>query len=185
MPTTLLGAVEAVDTAGVIWRLDGQAPAVGVERLVAPVDAGTYNRDCGPVLVYIDMLPQRSDAAFLNLVEATQFAGVLHLRPVADGLLEPGLARQLVGDVTAAIRQLADTHRTTEIHALLRCPYPLALLIGRSLNALTVHVYEWEDSDEQDETGPRYIPSLVLRSGAGGSPIHQVSAPADRTPREF
>lgn len=186
MPTTLLGGVEAVDTADVRWRLDGQAPAPGAEPLIIAVDSTSHNGDRGPVLVYVDMLSQRSDAAFLDLIEATHFAGVLHLRPAEDGLLEPRLASQLVGEVTAAMRELADIHRTTEIHVLLRCPYPLALLIGRSLNTLTVHLYEWDDSDELDETGPRYIPSLVLRSGAGGSPIHQISAPPDHpSPLEF
>lgn len=176
VPTTLLGSVEVIDTSGAPWLLSGQAPGPAAEPLVAPVAPPTYNHDHGPVLIYVDLLPQRSDAAFDDLVAGSDFAGVMHLRPVAEGLLEPGRAPDLVGDVIAAVRELAGVHATTEVHLLLRCPYPMALLIGRSLNTLRVHLYEWEDVDAGD-SGPRYVPSIVLRSGAGGSPIDQVSAP--------
>lgn len=127
--------------------------------------------------MYADLLPQRSDPAFSDLVADSDFAGVAHLRPVDDGLLDPTSAAHIVGELTSTIRELADHHRTTEVHLLLRCPYPIAVLLGRSLNTLTVHLYEWEDSDDADHRGPRYVPSLVLRSGAGGSSIHRVSAP--------
>ncbi len=177
VPTTLLGSVEVTDIFGEPWLLSGQAPAPAANPLVVPVGPPTRNQDRGPVLVYVDLLPQRSDAAFDDLVGSADFAGVVHLRPVADGLLDPAHAADLVGDVIAAIRELANAHRTTAVHLLLRCPYPMALLIGRSLNTLTVHLYEWEDIDEGDGSGPRYVPSIVLRSGAGGSPIDRVTAP--------
>lgn len=177
VPTTLLGSVDVIDTFGEPWLLSGQAPVPAADPLVVPVGPPTRNQDRGPVLVYVDLLPQRSDAAFDDLVASADFAGVVHLRPVADGLLEPARAADLVGDVIAAIRELANTHRTTEVHLLLRCPYPMGLLMGRSLNTLTVHLYEWEDVDEGDGSGPRYVPSIVLRSGAGGSPIDHVTAP--------
>jgi hypothetical protein len=92
-------------------------------------------------------------------------------------LLEPAEAGRIVGDVIAAVRDIAGSHATTEVHLLLRCPYPVALLIGRCLNTLTVHLYEWEDAAEGDAASPRYLPSVVLRSGAGGSPVDRVSAP--------
>lgn len=177
LPTTLLGDVLVTDTAGNTWHLNGQAPVEAPDRFIAPVEPIAHNRDRGPVLVYADLLPQRSDPAFNDLLRDLDFAGVAHLRPVADGLLDPNSAARLVGELTSAIRELAGDHATTEVHLLLRCPYPFAVLLGRSLNTLTVHLYEWEDSDEADRSGPRYVPSLVLRSGAGGSSIHRVSAP--------
>jgi len=175
VPTTLLGSVLVIDTSGSIWHLGGQAPSPGPKSLIAPASPAQHRSDRGSALIYLDLLPQRSDAAFEDFAAAGDFAGVLHLRPVAEGLLEPKRASELVGDAIAAIRDIANAHATTEVHLLLRCPYPLALLLGRSLNTLRVHLYEWEDSD--DALGPRYVPSLVLRSGAGGSPIHQVTAP--------
>ena len=82
------------------------------------------------------------------------------------------------GEVAADIRSLASAHQTTDVHLLLRCPYPIALLLGRTLNTLTIHLYQWEDCPKGDSGhGPRYIPSVVLRSGAGGSPVHAVTAP--------
>ena len=73
----------------------------------------------------------------------------------------------------------AGQFRTSEVHLLLRCPWTAALLLGRTLNTLRVHLYEWEDGpdDHGNPTKPRYLPSLVVRSGAGGSPIEDVSLP--------
>ena len=86
--------------------------------------------------------------------------------------------RRSQGEVAADIRSLASAHQTTDVHLLLRCPYPIALLLGRTLNTLTIHLYQWEDCPKGDSGhGPRYIPSVVLRSGAGGSPVHAVTAP--------
>lgn len=179
LPTTLMGTVEVLDTHGARWALAGQAPVPTVERLCTPVTPPVYNFDRGPVLIYVDLLPHRSDAAFERFPKRDQaFAGVAHLRYAAEGLLEPDQAAAIVGELAADIRSLANTHNTTEVHILLRCPYPIALLLGRTLNTLTVHLYEWEDSpDDGAEPKPRYVPSVVLRSGAGGSPIHAVAAP--------
>jgi hypothetical protein len=175
VPTTLFGTVEVLDTAGASWRLSGQADP-GPTQLIVPVGPAVEHATLGPVLVYVDLLPERSDAAF-EAIDTEAFAAILHLRPIGGGLLDPGDASNLVGQVTSALRALAGDHGTTEVHLLLRCPYGLALLIGRALNTLTVHLYEWEDSTEGTSAGPRYVPSLILRSGAGGSPIHDVTAP--------
>jgi hypothetical protein len=178
VPTTLMGSVEVIDTFGKPWLLAGQAPSPGPEPVLVPVSPPSHKHDRGPVLVYVDLLPQRSDAAYDDLVAKKDFASVVHLRPVAAGLLEPADAGCMVGEVTAALREIAGSHGTTEVHLLLRCPYPLALLIGRSLNTLSVHLYEWEDAVDGEAASPRYVPSIVLRSGAGGSPIDRVSAPS-------
>lgn len=181
LPTTFVGTVEVVDTRGEVWTLTGQAPAPAGETLVEPVTPAAYNYEHGPVFVYVDLLPQRSDAAWEDLLAAgeTQYAGALHLRPRQAELLEAGDAASLVGELNSAIRAIADKHRTTETHLMLRCPYPVALLLGRTLNTFAVHLYEWEDAPAGGAAGstPRYLPSVVLRSGAGGSPIRAVTAP--------
>ena len=179
LPTTLMGTVEVLDTQGGRWVLSGQAPSPVGDRLCVPVTPPVYNFDDGPVLVYIDLLPQQSDVAFTHFTDRDQtFAGVAHLRYTGDGLLDPNQAAAIVGELAADIRSLASTHHTTEVHLLLRCPYPIALLLGRTLNTLTIHLYEWENSPDGDaEPSPLYVPSVVLRSGTGGSPIHAVTAP--------
>ena len=181
MPTTLVGRVEAVDTRGDIWDLTGQAPASSEDRRCEPVTPPTYNFGRGPVLVYVDLLPQRSDAAFDELASRPEpFAGIMHIRSRGHDFLPAHDAAAIVGELTEYIRALANTHRTTEVHLLLRCPYPIALLLGRTFNTLTVHLYEWEDQPDSDGTvRPRYVPSLVLRSGTGGSPISRITAPSN------
>ena len=179
LPTTLMGTVEVLDTQGGRWELTGPAPIPVAERTCAPVTPPVYNFDHGPVLVYVDLLPQRSDAAFEQFPSRDQtFAGVAHLRYGVEGLLDPDQAAAIVGELAADIRSLANTHHTTDVHLLLRCPFPIALLLGRTLNTLTIHLYEWEDSPGGGAgPNPRYVPSVVLRSGVGGSPIHAVTAP--------
>ncbi len=179
LPTTLVSRVEAVDTRGDSWALTGQAPAPSKDRQCELVTPPTYNFEHGPVLVYVDLLPQRSDGAFEALASRSEsFAGIMHVRSRGHHLLQARGAAAIVGELSEHMRTLANTHRTTEIHLLLRCPYPIALLLGRTLNTLTVHLYEWEDQPDSDgEVRPRYVPSLVLRSGSGGSPVSSVTAP--------
>lgn len=179
LPTTLVGRVEAVDTRGDIWTMTGQAQPPAGGRRCECVTPPIYNSERGPVLIYVDLLPQRSDAAFDEFASRVErFAGVMHIRSCDSGLLSTHEVAAIIGELANDIRDLANTHRTTEIHLLLRCPYPIALLLGRTLNTLTVHLYEWEDQPDSDgAVRPRYVPSLVLRSGSGGSPISRVTAP--------
>lgn len=178
LPTTLIGRVEAIDTRGDTWELTGQAPAPSGDRRCGPVTPPIYNSEHGAVLIYVDLLPQRSDGAFDDLMSRSElFAGIMHIRKRDDGFLQADEAAAIVGELAENIRTLANVHRTTEIHLLLRCPYPVALLLGRTLNTFTAHLYEWEDQpDPGGAVRPRYVPSLVLRSGSGGSPISQVTA---------
>lgn len=179
LPTTLVGTVEVVDTRGEMWVLTGQAPAPAAEEILQVVEPPTYTPEGRRALVYVDLLPQRSDAAIRALLATSPFAGVAHLRARSANLLNPADGAGIVGEVNAAIRTLANELATTEVHLLLRCPYPIALLLGRSLNTLTVHLYEWEDGPGPDAGSgtPRYMPSIVLRSGSGGSPIYAVTSP--------
>ena len=182
MPTTLIGDVDAVDTAGHAWSISDNAPAPGASsRLLEIKDCSPHEASGGDAVVYLDLLPTRSDLAFDRLVEAPpgRLASVFHIRPVADGNLLPEDAGAIVAEASHAIRQAASRSETSEVHLLLRCPWTVALLLGRTLNTIRVSLYEWEDGpDDQDSLiAPRYLPSLVVRSGAGGSPIERVVLP--------
>ncbi|MEZ4494997.1 MAG: SAVED domain-containing protein [Dehalococcoidia bacterium] len=181
LPTTLMGRVEAVDTEGQLWSLNGNAQP-GAGSLIAEVsrtDGGAHGE---PVAVFLDLLPTRSDAAFDKFIAAHvgDVSGVLHLRPAREGTLAADTAAVLVGEAALRVRQFAGAHGVTDVHFLLRCPWTVALLLGRTLNTLRVHVYEWEDgpADDGSRSEPRYLPSLIVRSGVGGSPIEQVVLPA-------
>lgn len=182
MPTTLLGTVDVMDTGGNAWTLSGNAPVpVEPSELLTVSSSAVRCPSNGPLLIYLDLLPQPSDAAFdaLRARDIDGFGSAFHVRTVHGGNLMPEDASLLVGEVSQQIRSLAGRHGTSEVHLLLRCPWTVALLIGRALNTLRVHLYEWEDGacDSGGIGNPRYLPSLVVRSGAGGSPIERVSLP--------
>ncbi len=182
LPTTLMGLVDAVDTAGHAWSISDNAPAPGVStRLLEIMDRSPLEAPKGDAVVYVDLLPTRSDPAFDRLVEAHpgRLACVFHIRPVAEGNLLPEDAGAIVAEASHAIRQAASRSESSEVYLLLRCPWTVALLLGRTLNTIRVSLYEWEDGPDDGDSpvAPRYLPSLVVRSGAGGSPIERVVLP--------
>ena len=182
LPTTLIGNVDAVDTAGNAWSNSDNAPAPGTStRRLEVMDRSSREASKGDAVVYVDLLPTRSDPAFDRLVEAYpgRLACVSHIRPVAEGNLLPEDAPAIVAEVSHAIRQAASRAEMSEVQLLLRCPWTVALLLGRTLNTIRVNLYEWEDgpNDCDSSVPPRYLPSLVVRSGAGGSPIERVTLP--------
>lgn len=184
LPTTLIGRVEVVDSAGDVWSLAGNAVVPhGSNQILGVVQPSTTFAPAGAVLVYLDLLPSRRDQAFDDLAaEGTnRFAGAFHIRPTRGGMLNPGEAAAITGEASRVIRDLAGQFHTSEVHLLLRCPWTVALLLGRTLNTLRVHLYEWEDGPDQRRANadPRYLPSLVVRSGSGGSPIETVSLPTE------
>ena len=182
LPTTLIGDVAAFDTAGHAWSISDNAPAPGTStRLLEVMDHSPRGASKGDAVVYVDLLPTRSDPAFDRLVEAHpgRFASVFHIRPVAEGNLLPEDAGAIVSEASHAIRQAASRSETSEVNLLLRCPWTVALLLGRTLNTIRVSLYEWEDGPDDCDSpvAPRYLPSLVVRSGVGGSPIERVVLP--------
>ena len=182
LPTTLIGRVEVVDPSGHVWSLEGNVPSPkDAYQLLNVEPVSTTTAPSGVILVYMDLLPERRDSAFDELLVdgADYFAGAFHVRTIRGGMLNPDEAPAIVGEASSLIREIAGKYGTSEIHLLLRCPWAVALLLGRTLNTIRVHLYEWEDGpdDRGNPTSPRYLPSLVVRSGAGGSPIESVSLP--------
>ena len=182
LPTPLLGCVDVVDTAGHTWTLSDNAPAPSAStRLLEVADRSPHVAASGDALVYVDLLPTRSDFAFDRLFEARlgRLTRVFHIRTVAEGNLCPGDASAVVAEASHVIRQAASRSETSEVHLLLRCPWTVALLLGRTLNTIRVNLYEWEDGPDAagNRVASRYLPSLVVRSGAGGSPIERVVLP--------
>lgn len=183
LPTPLLGRVEAIDTDGQTWALSNHTLSTEAStRLLEITDCSPLEAVRGDVLVYVDLKTPRSDIAFEQFLTAHpgRFAGVFHIRRATEGNLCPEDANAIVAEMSSAIRHAAALAETSEVHLLLRCPYTVALLLGRTLNTIRVHLYEWEDGldDDGECVAPRYLPSLVVRSGAGGSPIERVTLPA-------
>lgn len=176
VPTTLFGPVDVLDTGGNTWTLTGNARAP-IEHQLIEVQSDEIREPTGPSLIYVDLLPTRS--AVESLLVPRTVSRSVHVRPARAGNLSAGQASELVGELSHVIREIASVQRSNEVHLLLRCPWPIALLLGRTLNTLTCHLYEWEDAPS--ERDPLYVPSLIVRSGAGGSPIQSVTLPTGGT----
>ena len=183
LPTTLFGRIEVVDTGGEVWALTGNAPVPDRAKQLLHIEhPAPAFESTGQILVYLDLLPTRSDSAFDDLVSESEgrFATAFHIRPNGEGNLKSEEAPLITGEASQVIRDLASQFQTSEVHLLLRCPWTIALLLGRTLNTIRVHLYEWEDGPDDDgrPRKPMYCPSLVVRSGAGGSPIERVCFPS-------
>ncbi len=179
MPTTLFGRVEVIDTYRNVWVLNETPGPTGDANYIVNV---VSNLSCdlhqGPILVYLDLTPTRSDDTFEGFVaeNSDRFAASFHIRAKVHGTLSHLDAGDIVHQASMIIRQLAGESRTSEVHLLLKCPWTVASLLGRTLNTLRVQLYEWEDDPNGDSqtAKPKYLPSLVVRSGAGGGPIESV-----------
>ena len=182
LPTTLFGRTEAIDTQDRVWTLNGNAPAPGVSnRLLNVKMVSTSYAPLGEILVYLDLRSPTSNAAFDELVakKGALFASAFHVRSIRDGNLNPEDAEAIIGEASQFIRERAAQFQTTTVHLLLRCPWQVAFFLGRTLNTIRAQLYEWDDGSEDsgNSTKQRYVPSLVVSSGTGGSPIEQVSLP--------
>ena len=182
LPTPLLQHVDVVDKDGHKWGLSQSTPVpVTSTQLLEVGDRSSHEAITGDVLVYVDLVPTPSDGAFERFLAAdpSRFVKVFHIRAAAGGILCPEDASVIVAEASNAIRQAATFSEKSDVHLLLRCPWTVALLLGRTLNAVRVNLYELETGPDSDANSgmPRYVPSLVVLSGAGGSPIEKVVMP--------
>lgn len=175
LPVTAIGVVEATDVHGQTWTVSASAGPAGLAQL--DVEAHDLFGGAGPVAVFIDLVTPASAAGVEDLLAtcAGQISALLTVRPAVPGRINADAASTIVGELAETIRSFATTHQTVTVHLLLRCPWPVALLLGRLCNTLLVYLYE---HDSPGESGG-YVPSLVVRSGAGGSPITDVLVPPD------
>jgi SMODS-associated and fused to various effectors sensor domain len=74
-----------------------------------------------------------------------------------------------VTDLAQRIRACAAQAATHRVHLFLRVPFPIAALLGRTLNTLETTLYEWDDTS----TIPRYVETVTVASGRGGGPVVQ------------
>ncbi len=123
-------------------------------------------------------MPDTSEAAFERYLEENRqnLSAWQHLRSTGGDLLDNSDAGAIAAEAAARIRTLANDHANAEVHLLLRCPFPIAILLGRLTNTLRVVAYEWDDSDQgRDQAGrPRYVPALRIRASAPAGAIEEV-----------
>lgn len=178
LPETV-GIPVALTTSGGLWRLAQRGHTIR-ERLpiigVAP-RTRTIMRARGPALaVFVDVAHSHGpvdsfDAWARNNRDLIARALVISQHRRLDPHTGPLVARS----IALRIRREARVIDTRDLLLFVRAPWPLAVLLGMSLNTLTLRLYEWEDAT----TPPSYVPAAVVRSGSGGSPVIEVAgAPA-------
>lgn len=180
LPSSRVGHIEVLDQRGEPWTSGSEAHQPDTQRLTVIANGTNTTTPIGrpAVAVYLDLIPQRSDAAFERYLEENQstLTGWAHLRPTTDDLLDPTTAGQLAAEAAAHIRQIANANSNAEVHLLLRCPFPIAVLVGRLMNTLRLVAYEWDDSAPTtgNDYRPRYIPTLSVRASAAAGVIDAV-----------
>jgi hypothetical protein len=97
-----------------------------------------------------------------------------HITTAHEGPLRPDDASALAAEAAAHIRDLSNLHGNARVHLLLRCPFPIAVLLGRLTNTLRITAYEWDDSDHGTDHRPRYVPTLDIRASAPSGVIERV-----------
>ncbi|MES3664233.1 SAVED domain-containing protein [Mycobacterium intracellulare] len=180
LPSSRVGHIEVIDQQGISWQSSGEArystpPHIYIETQGSN-DAPTTGRRA--VAIYLDLMKSSSNAAFERYLEENRrhLIAWQHFRSTGGELLDNSVAGAIAAEAAARIRTLANDHANAEVHLLLRCPFPIAVLLGRLTNTLRVAAYEWDDSDQgRDDAGrPRYVPALRIRASAPAGAIEEV-----------
>ena len=172
VPTTSTWTVTVEDQTGSTW---GEPPSKEHSRrritvheesqALEPSPAAT-----APVAVYVDLVPAPppGDAFAAHITDHPgTYSRAIRLHPARREPIRPEVATTLVADLSDKIRACAALASTHLVHLFLRTPFPIAVLLGRTLNTLEVTLYEWDDTS----TIPRYVETATSASGRGGGPV--------------
>lgn len=183
LPSTLVGSMAVEDRDGELWAcasVSGTTPETLVRRVshgMAPLPETGAART---VVALVELLPDTSEQAYTRLLtEHDGFAAWEYLRPAAPGRLDPATAGPLIEEVASRLRALSQRHGNATLHLLLRCPFPVAVLLGRLCNTLRCVVYEWDDTEAPGDPDhrPRYVPSVAVAASRADGPITEVLLP--------
>jgi SMODS-associated and fused to various effectors sensor domain len=176
VPSTSTWPVTVEDQTGAVW--DPASRQAQSRRIPLREDsqAGQADVPAGtPVAVYVDLVPDPAPGdAFGDHIAAHlgRYARTTRLEPARRRLIPTEAASTLVTDLAQRIRSCASQAATHRIHLFLRVPFPIAVLLGRTLNTLETTLYEWDNTG----TVPRYVETVTVASGRGGGPVvHQPS----------
>lgn len=181
LPSSRVGHIDVIDQRGMSWTSGVEASS----STSAHISIETQGTNGAPitmgrraVAVYLDLMTPSSNAAFERYLRDSRrhLSAWQHLRSTGGDLLDNSVAGAIAAEAAARIRTLANDHGNADVHLLLRCPFPVALLLGRLTNTLRVVAYEWNDSDEgRDYDGrPKYVPALRIRASATAGAIEEV-----------
>jgi hypothetical protein len=181
LPSSRIGELQVTDQRHDVWASTHEAQLADPPHLVTTAHGTnptppTTGRPS--VAVYLDLRPERSDTAFDRFLDENQHTLTAweHLTHPGDNLIDPNTAGDIAAEAAARIRTLSNTNQNAQVHLLLRCPFPIAVLVGRLLNTLRFITYEWDDTDPPagDDHRPRYVPTMQIRPSAAGGVIEEV-----------
>jgi SMODS-associated and fused to various effectors sensor domain len=112
----------------------------------------------------VDWEPPQNPGRFTH---PGRYARAVRLHPDPRELIDPEDAAALIAELSQQIRASAGQAATHRVHLFPRIPFPIAVLLGRTLNTLEVTLYEWDDTGAT----PRYAETVTVASGRGGGPI--------------
>ena len=171
VPTTSTWPVTVEDQAGAIWGEPvGQARGrrTPLQEESEPVGP---SKDAGaPVAIYVDLVPSLPPGdAFAEYLagQPGRYSRAIRLHLARREPIRPEAADILVADLGERMRGCAGVASTHRVHLFLRTPFPIAVLLGRTLNTLEVTLYEWDDTGDI----PRYVKAATVAAGRGGGPV--------------
>lgn len=179
LPSTLLPTMAVDDGKGGVWSC-GPVSTTGAAELtrlkshnMRPLEATGVRRE---VLAYVDLLPTPADAAFTRLLSENEFDAHEQICPTTSGLLDAATSGPLIEEIADRLRSLVQRHDHARLHLLLRCPFPVAVLLGRLCNTLRVVSYEWDDTElpGDPDARPRYVPTLQVQATHAHGPVTAV-----------
>jgi hypothetical protein len=173
LPTTASWVLVVKNQRDGEWRSE-------VGRAAIPIDEESQTLD-GParkVAVFVDLAA--GPAPVDTYEEHVRTSPGIYCRTVrlasrARGIIDAEAGGATVADIAQRIRSAAAAAQTNAVALFLRAPFPVAVLLGRALNTLSVDLFEWDDGAEP----PIYRPSIRVASGRGDSPIIAITASDD------
>lgn len=180
LPSSRVGCITVVDQRGAEWTSTTEAVVPAVPQLTFDaVDAVSTVSGRPRVVAYVDLLPTPSEAATLRFLSdhAGDYVASATIAHADRGLIDPATAGGIAAEAMARVRQLSAEHGNAAIDLLLRCPFPLSVLMGRLSNTLRVRLFEWDDSDVGGDFTPRYVAALDVHASAPEGPITAVLLP--------
>lgn len=185
LPSSRVGGTTVTDQRGVDWASTTEAVLPPVFRLTFDaVDADLTVGGRPRVVAYVDLLPTPSDAAPRRYLSdhVGEYIASATITYGDGSLIEPSDAGSIAAEAMARVRQLSAQHDNAAVDLLLRCPFPLSVLMGRLSNTLRVRLFEWDDSDADGDFTPRYVAALDIHASAPDGPIISALLPNVESP---
>ncbi|MDA8317114.1 MAG: SAVED domain-containing protein [Actinomycetota bacterium] len=166
LPVTSGWPLTVTDRSG-DWRSEQDGPAVALVE-----EARTLDPQGRALAVAIDLVPGPAPIdTFESHLAATTYGASLRITLRGHEMIPPASAAATVAELSRRIRDAASNCQTNRVALFLRVPFPVALHLGRTLNTLTVDLFEWDDGTEP----PVYALTVTVASGRGASPIIEIA----------